>query len=292
MPSRLTIPVLVALGGLVVPPHQPNTLPDRLPLAVAYQPRGFRETPSVEYPTEQQVREDLRLLRAAGFRGLVTYGAANVLGKVPQLAREAGFDGMVVMGIWDPTSREELDNALGQATFVDGYSVGNEGLHVRYTRDELSASMMRLRARSRRPVTTSERLDRYVGGPDAAWLIDRSDWVFPIAHPYWYGQRDPAAASRWVISHYDFLSATAGKRVILKELGFPSTGDLCCDERHQSELFERAWGSGVEFFFFEAFDQPFKIGTAVEAHWGLYDANGSPKQVISWLTPPGRPIAP
>jgi exo-beta-1,3-glucanase (GH17 family) len=284
---RLIISGLLALSSFTDRPDQTRTLSASLPLAVAYQPRGFREVPSVVYPTEAEVKADLALLRATGFRGLVTYGAADVLANVPQLAREAGFDGMIVMGIWDPTSREELDAALAQAKFVDGFGIGNEGLSRRYTRGELSAAMALVRARSGRPVTTSERLDRYVAGSDAAWLIDHSDWIFPIAHPYWAGYRDPAGASRWIVTHYDYLTAAAGKRVILKEFGFPSAGDPCCGERDQAELFERASASGIEFFFFEAFDQPFKAGSAVEGHWGLFDAEGSPKRVIEWITKAG-----
>jgi exo-beta-1,3-glucanase (GH17 family) len=237
------------------------------------------------------VREDLTLLRATGFRGLVTYGAADVLARVPEFAREAGFDGMIVMGVWDPKSGDELHSALAQAKFVDGFSVGNEGLGERYTREELAAAMTQLRRRTGKPVTTSERLERYLDGATADWLIEHSDWIFPIAQPYWYGHRDPVGASRWVVTHYDYLTATSAKRVILKEVGFPSAGDSCCDEQGQSELFERTSAAGIDFFFFEAFDQPFKAGHAVEGHWGLYRANGSAKRVIDRLMKAGSPRA-
>ena len=97
--------------------------------------------------------------------------------------------------------------------------------------------------------------------------------------------------TRWIVTHYDYLTATSGKRVILKEVGFPTAGDSCCDEQGQAELFERTSASGIDFFFFEAFDQPFKAGHAVEGHWGLYRANGSAKRVIDWVMKAGPPRA-
>jgi hypothetical protein len=102
-------------------------LPD-LKLGIAYQPRGFRELPRVTYPVRDEVREDLRLLHSAGFRSLVTYAAADVLAEVPELARAEGFDGLVVMGVWDPFSEQEYRAALAQSPYVDGYCMGNEGL--------------------------------------------------------------------------------------------------------------------------------------------------------------------
>jgi exo-beta-1,3-glucanase (GH17 family) len=293
MQRRLLIALtLLLVAACVDVRSQSNVLSGAVSLAVAYQPRGFREIPVVVYPTEGEVKQDLRLLRGAGFRGLVTYGAADVLARVPKLARDAGFDGMIVMGVWDPKSREELDSALAQAEFVDGFSVGNEGLGKRYTRNELAAAMTQLRLRSGKPVTTSERLEQYLEGAHADWLIDNSDWIFPITQPYWYGQRDPIGASRWIVSHYDYLTASSGKRVILKEVGFPTGGDSCCDEQGQSKLFELASASGVDFFFFEAFDQPFKAGHGVEGHWGLFRADGSAKRVIDWVMKAGPPRAP
>jgi exo-beta-1,3-glucanase (GH17 family) len=200
------------------------------------------------------------------------------------LARRAGFDGMIIMGIWDPTSAEELENALAQSAFVDGYCVGNEGLGHRYSREELAGALTQIRTDSGKPVTTSERLNQYVDGANTEWLIANSDWVFPIAHPYWAGHREPIAAGRWIVTLYDFLTATSGKRVILKEVGFPTAGDPCCGEEDQAELFEVTTASGVEFFYFEAFDQPFKAGSTVEGHWGLYHANGAAKRVIERIT--------
>src|SRR2546430_944879 len=54
---------------------------------VAYQPRKFVPG-SNAYASQEQIIADLRLLRSAGFRSLVTYGAGSGLGSVPELARK------------------------------------------------------------------------------------------------------------------------------------------------------------------------------------------------------------
>jgi exo-beta-1,3-glucanase (GH17 family) len=238
--------------------------------------------------------DDLRLLRQAGFRSLVTYGSADVLAGVPELARAAGFDGMIVMGLWDPFSKDERDKAVAQAEFVSGYCMGNEGLGLRYSPDQLGVKMADLRRLTGKPVTTSEPLLRYIAGPDKGWLVQNSDWLFPNAHPYLELGQGGVAAVDWVVSRCNYLTATSRKRLILKEVGIPTHGADCCTEGTQTEFFRLLSRVGVEFFFFEAFDQPFKLGRGtqpeVEKHWGIYRADGSAKKVVQWLVERKPPI--
>jgi exo-beta-1,3-glucanase (GH17 family) len=259
-----------------------------VPPAVAYQPRGF--SPGYEFAilSREQIVEDLRLLRKNGFRSLVTYGASGVLGVIPEIARQEGFDGIVIMGLWDLFSEEEWNNTLAQAPYVDGYCLGNEGLGVRYSPDELASKMSELRRLTGRPVTTSEPIDSYLEGPHRDWLLAHSDWLFPNAHPLWAKQFDPNQAANWIIARYDYLVATTGSRVILKEASFPTAGLDGQSEEAQLAFFVALESTGLSFFYFEAFDQPWKTDVLkqpeVEAHWGLYRADGTPKKVILWLS--------
>jgi exo-beta-1,3-glucanase (GH17 family) len=257
--------------------------------AVAYQPRGYTPGSSAlpSRTSEKQVREDLRLLKKSGFRSLVTYGADGVLGSIPQLARKEGFDGVVIMGIWDIFSKEEWINALAQIPYVDGYCLGNEGLGVRYSQEELAIRMKELRRVTGLPVTTSEPIDSYIEGPYRDWLLAFPDWPFPLAHPVWADELDPQEAVNWLLARQDYLVATSGRRVVIKEAGFPSSGLEGCNEDAQRLFFELLEASGLSFFYFEAFDQPWKKSTSksheIEAHWGLFDAQGMSKEVIPWL---------
>jgi exo-beta-1,3-glucanase (GH17 family) len=252
--------------------------------SVAYQPRGACRGHEEVFPTEAQIRDDLRLLRRIGFRSLVTYGARGVFGSIPRLARQEGFDGALIMGIWDPFSTEELKAAVAHTSFVEGYCLGNEGLGLRYTPRELGPIMDGLRKASGRPVTTSEMVDRYIEGGYSGWLRAQSDWLFPLGHPFWAGQRNVGDAVDWLVARHDYLVAVSGKQVVFKEAGLPTAGADACDEEKQASFFKAFGSTGLRFFYFEAFDQPCKKNSRdtpqVEAHWGLFKADGTPKKVV------------
>lgn len=85
---------------------------------IAYSPTHFDPTTKPpKWPSENDVREDLQILRKAGFDGLVTYGSnynnsanpAQLL-DIAGLAQAAGFTGMIV-GIWNPADEKEFQAA-------------------------------------------------------------------------------------------------------------------------------------------------------------------------------------
>ena len=253
---------------------------------VAYNPRNF-SLAQHSAPTTHQILQDLRLLKSAGMKGLVTYSAAGTLGSIPALARKVGFDGTIIMGIWNPQDHEEWQQALTQRDYVDGYCLGNEGLGIRYQPEKLAEKMAQLRTLTRRPVTTSEPIDNYIKGPYRAWLLAHSDWLFPTAHPFWSAQAKSSQAVNWIVARYDFLVATSGHLVILKEAGFPSAGVPGANEKTQLRFFQALASSHIPFFYFEAYDQLWKPTALqrgeVEAHWGLYRSDGTPKKVALWF---------
>lgn len=283
------IALLILLAGC----NDSRTTPIEGPLfispGIAYHPRGFLPGSESPSPSREQVIEDLRLLRKNGFRSLVTYSSSGIQGTIPEIARHEGIDGMMIMGIWDPFSQEEWSNALSQSRFVDGYCLGNEGLGLRYKPEELASKIRELKRITGRPVTTSEPIDSYLNGPYRDWLFTHSDWLFPLAHPFWATQLNPNQAVNWIVSRHDYLLAITGRIAILKEAGFPSAG--CpegCDEEVQLAFFKALKSTGLSFFYFEAFDQPWKRNDQkhreAEAHWGIYQVDGTPKKVVLWLT--------
>lgn len=262
--------------------------PEFVSPAVAYQPRDF--SPGSEYlpSARKQITQELSQLHSLGFRSLVTYAAQGVLGSAPKIAREQGFSGMVIMGIWDIFSKEEWENALTQKTFVNGYCLGNEGLGLRYTAAELTEKMTQLRKATGKPVTTTEPIDSYLTGPHREWLLTNSDWLFPLAQPFWAAQLHPQRAVDWIVARSDYLEATTGRKVVLKEAGFPSASPTGQSEESQLAFFETLKATGLTFFYFEAFDQPWKHNvqhqSSVESHWGLYHSDGTPKKVVESIT--------
>ncbi len=255
--------------------------------AVAYQPRAYTPGSASSGLTESQVRSDLRLLYDIGFRGIVSYGSQGVLGKIPEIARSEGFDDIVIMGIWDIFSSREWQNAVSQVRYVDGYCLGNEGLGVRYSADELYSRMNRLRSVTRRPVTTSEPIIKYFRAENRMVLCDAVDWIFPIIHPFYDHPFDPIKAARWTVVHFDYLNAVTRRNVIIKEAGFPSAGHEKLNQKAQVAFFKELSKSGLSYIHFEAFDQPWKaddhLNSLIEAHWGLFKSDGTPKRIIAFL---------
>jgi hypothetical protein len=101
--ARRTIFLAVlAIQGLFLSASA-STIPPAIPGGerwIAYSPTGYfpAESPPV-LPRRESLRADLRVLREAGFTGIVTYGAA--IPSIPEIAHDLGFHAML-LGIWDP----------------------------------------------------------------------------------------------------------------------------------------------------------------------------------------------
>jgi len=263
---------------------------------VAYAPTHFNPEAGI-FPSETEIRTDLQLLYDTGFRGVITYGSDGTLVHVPRIAKEVGFQG-VIMGVYSPTSSLEKENAKSMAEYVDGYCVGNEGLDAgRYNLATLQGAIDEMRANTSKPVTTSEPGDHYLVDVHvpASTLRKLGDWLLPnyAFYPFWQTYpsvgREPAAAANLVVEYYNELSALApDKTVLIKETGYPSAGVAVCNEASQAEFFRLLHDTSVNFAYFEAFDQPWKAWAPVEPHWGLFKSDRSPKEVIDYLVlPPG-----
>jgi exo-beta-1,3-glucanase (GH17 family) len=269
---------------------------------VAYSPTQFDPTTSpIQWPSEQSVRRDLHTLRMAGFDGLVTYGSNYSQRDAPEqaldiakLAQEAGFEGMIV-GVWDPSDEKELQAAEQAARHpvVVGYSVGNEGLDERYDLETLLAAMDRLRKTTGKQVSTTEQVhDYYENSP----LWEVSDWIFPNAHPYFSGHRDPQEAVAWTEKVFVALDPVSDKPLIFKEVGLPSGGDVDLSETRQAQYYQLLWETDVTFVVFEAFDAPWKhLGSPnpdgtyplpdPEPHWGVFFNDRAPKEAAANVCP-------
>lgn len=300
--STVTIAPDAGMETTQSPPSAEQHLVDSLARLcwVAYSPTHFDPTTTpIQWPSEEDVREDLRVLRSAGFDGLVTYGsnyanqdAPNQVLDIPALAQGAGFEGMIV-GVWDPTDENELRAAeqAGLHPVVVGYCVGNEGLDVRYDLETLVSAMHRLRQTTGKPVSTTEQVhDYYENSP----LWDISDWIFPNAHPYFSGYRDPREAVKWTERVFETLDSISDRPLIFKEVGLPSGGDTDLSEAHQAQYYRLLRETNVTYVVFEAFDAPWKHlgqpepdGTYLwpdpEPHWGIFTSDRTPKEAAAGI---------
>ena len=138
-----------------------------------------------------------------------------------------------------------------------------------------------IRAATQKPVATTEVLESYYSDAN---LRELGDWVFPTAHPYWNGAKAPQPAVTWTQQQFLALSGLytgTNRLVVFKEVGLPTAGDPQVSEAGQAEYYRLLRKTNVKFFYFEAFDQPWKVSQPVEPYWGLFKSDRSPKPVVN-----------
>ena len=242
-------------------------------------------TPGQNYrqPTSEDINKDLMVLKKAGFTGLVTYGSSGIMGKeFPVIAQSLDFQG-IIMGIWNPLNENELNRAKNAASLpiVLGYNIGNEGLYgngERYSIWDLCSAMTDLRTSAGKPVATSEEIDDYSIHTE---LLFAGDWLFPNAHPYWHGTKNPLDAVKWETKRYHDMTENTDRFVFFKEVGLPTSGAMGLSEISHDMFYRELAKSDVRFVYFEGFDQQSKTSSSVEPYWGIYDARRQPK-LLGW----------
>jgi len=271
---------------------------------VAYTPRGFDPNAGAAPVGLAAIRADLELLRPH-FDGLVTYSSANGLDAVPSLARGLGFRA-VVLGVWDPTSEDELARAIESARaepdIVLALALGNEGLFFgRYGAAALARAFAEVRrAAPGVAVTTTEPFSSYLDERGAREL-PAQDFALPVVHPLdqpWFGTAPPGTAVDFVVNVVRELETRTGLPVLVKETGVPSgPADQGFSESSQASFWTALAArlpptAAHAFVWFEAFDAPWKTASVAaqtgdvrptEAHWGFFRADGSAKPALEAL---------
>jgi len=269
---------------------------------VAYTPRGFDPNVGSEPVSRAAIRADLLLLRAS-FDGLVTYSSARGLDAVPAVARELGYRA-VVLGVWDPSSADELSRAFASARaereVVLALALGNEGLFFRRY-DAAALARAFTRARGEAPgvaVTTTEPFSSYLE-PARAAELPVQDFALPTVHPIdqpWFATAPPGTGVDFVVNVVRELEQRTGLAVLVKETGVPSgPSTLGFSDAAQAAFWvaldaKLAPTRAHAIARFEAFDAPWKTAAVAaqtgdvrptEAHWGFFRADGSAKPVVA-----------
>lgn len=281
------------------PPHAPLATALAQETFVAYTPRSFSTLHGVTRPaTAAGIREDLKLLRPY-FSGLITYGLGDGQDAIPELAIAAGFRALV-LGVWNPADRTELDRAIALAErhpqHIVALVLGNEGLFwKRYTAGDLRSAAAHVRKRLPHiALGSSEPFAVYLDSPDAPALLEL-DLLLPNVHPRfepWFRPDNIDQAADFVAQVLARLRALTPQPILVKETGLPSAPDAQgFTEARQAEFWKRLRqripaGPTQNVAGFEAFDVPWKpreledeFGKLEisEAHWGLFRADGTPK---------------
>ena len=200
--------------------------------------------------------------------------------------------------IWD------IVDEYGEKPF-EGIIVANEIIF----REEMTVDALGTVLDTVRQKLKSKKIDLEVATSDlgddwTAALAQDSDYLMANIHPFFAGV-DVKDAAAWTVNFWEgtdkpFFKADTSKNII-SETGWPSGGGTNCgsaktcsggsvagiDEMNQymSDWVCQALANGTNYFWFEAFDEPWKIsfnekGKEWEDKWGLMDVNRNLKDGV------------
>lgn len=261
----------------------------------AYGPFRAGQSPALGiFPTAEQIEQDMPRLKTDG-NAVRTYGCVN-LEAIAAKTAAAGLS--LAQGAW-------LDGAAGDAAEMTcATNLGQTNSHIvlliagnesilrgTLTVDDVCAAVKKLGEDTGLSATTAEPWTVWRDNPALAACMDV---LLVHIHPYWDCQ-SPAQAAAYITARYNELKTLyPTKRVILGEVGYPSAGPAPAgcpaalpSPQGQAQVVQEflAWAhaNAVEYFFFEAFDEPWKCtgGEGVECHWGAYTTTRAPKPAAS-----------
>ena len=223
------------------------------------------------YPSADSIQRDLKLIKVAGFSGVITSSSDGIMVEVPRLASNLGL--RVIMGVWNPADHGEVSRAIGQAKYVDAYCVGDNGLLGRYSLEDLKRAVSRIKRRTGRPATVTEPAKTY-----SASLAELGDWLFPDAHITLHSapglmefnadiERDIELFMRSTEA-LAALAKAAARPLVFKNVAYPYAGVRDGSRSLQADFFDRLlerlndpqYGHGVKIAVIPlgAFDAPWK----------------------------------
>ena len=260
---------------------------------ITYDPLHF--DPSLyPNPDVDSMDRELEWIRDAGFDGIITFTSRGTFSTIPELAKRNGL--LVIMGVWDPTDRQEITIAISKQEYIDAYCVGHNGLDKSYSYDALVKAIQYIRFRTKRPVSTTEKTGLYLSDPR---LLSLGDWIFPDAHVSVQNDGDMnflADATRDGKKTFETAKRIAEherrntKPILLKMVTYPMNGITNASLEEQEAFFvfildERRkvlpdMPSDVSISVHSAFDTPWKTTWPFyewDPYTGLFDDKGTPR---------------
>ena len=272
----------------------PTPTPEPTP-NIAYQVHGLnfgpytKEGQNPDYGTvidEEQIRNLLEII-APYTEWVRTFGCDHGLEKIGRIGHEMGLK--VAVGAWlssDLAANEEQISSLiniAKAGEADMLIVGSE---VLLRGDLTEAKLIEYINRVKKampgvPVTTAEVYSSFL----APALISAVDVVFVNYYPVWEGITIDQAVFWLDKKHQQLITASKGKKVIISETGWPSGGkeheNVIPSPENASFYFLNfvSWArdNRVDYFYFEAFDEPWKSEDSWGSNWGIWDKDGNMK---------------
>ena len=234
--------------------------------------------------SEAQVRRKLELL-VPHTEWIRVFSCTQGNEIIPKLAKESGFKTLV--GAWlgeeADKNEEELQWLIGLASagYVDVAAVGNEVMYREELEEEELIEYI-LRAKQSLKGIPVGYVDAYYEFTNRPKITEVCDVILANCYPYWEACHIDYSLLYMKQMYYQAVQAASGKRVIITETGWPSSGDAlgAAEPGYENALKyfinAQAWSQqeGIEMFYFSAFDEGWKVGAegSVGAFWALWDA--------------------
>ena len=276
---------------------------------ISYGPFREGQAPGGPSPTSEQLLEDLRIL-AERWHMIRFYSSRGPAEDILRVIRDNDLPIQVMVGAWiaadDPEANaEEVEGAVRLANAypeqVIAVNVGNE-TQVEWSghrsdRAQLIEHLRAVRGGIAQPVTTADDYN-FWNKPESHEVAAEVDFLLLHAYAMWNRQQ-LADAVPWTARTVEAIAAEHPElTIVIGETGWatelnPEGGEIehikaPAGEAEQATFYPgfSAWAAeaGVPYFYFEAFDEPWKGSEdprEVEKHWGLYNVDRTPKQAIS-----------
>lgn len=290
-------------------PFAPRINGEPILAGISYGPYREGQRPGGPFPSDEEIEEDLRII-AEHWQMLRVYGSGHPTESILRIIRDEDLPLVVLLGAWISPDDLEINEAeIGHAIRlanaypeqVAAVSVGNETQVFwsghRSPQDRLVEYLRVVRCSVAQPVTTADDYN-FWNKPEAAAVVDGVDFILLHAYAMWNRQAldDAVAWTATAVSSIEEIHPNL--TVVLGETGWATElnpeGDevqhihATAGEEEQARFYQEftAWALDAEqpYFFFEAFDEPWK-GSAdpreVEKHWGLFTVDREPKLAMS-----------
>ena len=279
---------------------------------IAYGPFRDGQFPGGPNPSIKELTEDLHLIEKK-WNWIRVYGSRGITRDILNIIKTDNLNIKVMLGAWIGSidskdgilnNYEEIKEAVILANqfpdIVNSVNVGNETLVFwsdhRVPSDTLFSYISYVKNNVSIPVTTADDFNAW-NKEENQKIANLVDFIVLHIHPLWGGLQIDKAVD-WVKKIYlEIYSIYPNKKIVIGETGWATQKH---DKGMQAELIKGKAGEieqeifinqfldwtqneKIPHFLFEVFDENWKGGNhpnEVEKHWGLYNADRTPKKYI------------
>jgi len=265
-------------------------------MAVAYS--GFREGQHPDRgdgavnPSDEQILEDLNILVSHNFKLIRLYDAGENSATTLRLIRQHKLPIKVLQGIW---LNAEISNHEGcswlETPIPDAELAANKLINKAEIKRGIALDYVRqVKKGIKQPVTVADNYVWWIN--DGAPLAAEVDFIGVHTYPAWEEKRIDQGLAYTIQNIEDVHKALPGKPIAVLEGGwatiaseFGGRANEANQARYYREVAQWAEKTNTTFMFFEAFDEPWKGNpdnpAGAEKHWGIFNVDRTPKQVMT-----------